>query len=554
MITVLLVHDNTDLIDATRMFLERLGEIRVDSVNSTKQAIDILKNRSYDVIVSYYHMPSVDGIEFVGDMNGVEFLKYIRQHGNTTPFVLYARNPGNKVVLEDINNATEMVVGPRTPLSDLRDIIKQVVMRKRSERDQVARYDLLNLLLSATPLAICRVRSGKMEWVNGPMVSMLGYGDGELVDKEFSMVFPGKEEFDQACREISIRVDKDGFGNSDTELRRKDGSLIQCRLRTRKVDPSDPSKGDMFVAEDMTERVRLLESLKQSEIKYREFVKESQSIVIKVDPAGTITFFNQAAQTFFGWSSAEVVGKSMVGTIVSPTSNSAKEVIGMMGDLSRSGSEGAIHINENVLRGGEPVWIAWINKPVRDESGKISEILCIGHDITNHSSPDRGRISIAMWKDKVLTGTDVSEDVFEATLHIGMEIAREGREGKPVGTAFVIGDTDNVLEKSRQMILNPFEGHSKESRMIANAEIREMIKELAQLDGAFMVRGNGVIEAAARRITADTSQVQLPKGYGTRHVSVAAITQETNAVGIVVSQSGGKISIFRNGGIVQEIA
>ena len=132
MITVLLVHDNTELIDATRSYLERMGEVRVDSVNSTKQAIEVLKNRAYDVIVSYYHLPVVDGIEFLGDMNGVELLKYLKQQGNTTPFILYARNPGNKVVLEDINYASEMVVSARTPLSELRDIIKQAVLRKRS--------------------------------------------------------------------------------------------------------------------------------------------------------------------------------------------------------------------------------------------------------------------------------------------------------------------------------------------------------------------------------------------------------------------------------------
>ena len=104
------------------------------------------------------------------------------------------------------------------------------------------------------------------------------------------------------------------------------------------------------------------------------------------------------------------------------------------------------------------------------------------------------------------------------------------------------------------MILNPFEGHAKESRMITNGEIREMIKELAQLDGAFVVSGDGLIEAAARRITIEMSNVQIPKGLGTRHASVAGITQVTNAIGIVVSQSGGKISIFRNGRIIQEIS
>ncbi len=554
MITVLLVHDNTDLIDVTRSYLERMGEVRVDSVNSTKQAIEVIKNRAYDVIVSYYHLPVVNGIEFLGDMNGVELLKYLKQQGNTTPFILYARNPDNKVVLEDVNYASEVVAGARTPLSEILDIIKQAVLRKRLEREQNSRCEMLNALLSATPLAISRVRNGKFDWVNTPMCMMLGYTGVELADKEMSVIFPGREEYDRTCRELSIRIDGQGWGNSDTELRKKDGMNLHCHLRIRSADPADPGKGDMVIVEDTTERVRLLEAVKQSEIKYRELIQDSNSIILKVDSEGIITFFNKAAQAFFGWSAVEVVGKSIVGTIVSPTSHSAKEVISMMGDLSRSGSEGGLHINENVLRGGEAVWIAWMNKPVRDEAGKISEILCVGNDITNHSGHDRIRISMAMWKDKVLAGTDVAEEVFEAVFHISMEIAREGREGKAVGTAFIIGDADNVKAKSEQMILNPFEGHAKESRMITNCEIREMIKELAQLDGAFVVSGDGLIEAAARRITIEMSNVQIPKGLGTRHASVAGITQVTNAIGIVVSQSGGKISIFRNGRIVQEIS
>ena len=125
---------------------------------------------------------------------------------------------------------------------------------------------------------------------------------------------------------------------------------------------------------------------------------------------------------------------------------------------------------------------------------------------------DRVRMSMAMWKDKVIAGTDVAEDVFESAFNISMEIAREGREGKPVGTAFIIGDADNVLAKSRQLILNPFEGHAQESRMITNPEIREMIKELAQLDGAFVVRGNGLIEAGSPPDNHRDEQRPVPEG------------------------------------------
>lgn len=154
----------------------------------------------------------------------------------------------------------------------------------------------------------------------------------------------------------------------------------------------------------------------------------------------------------------------------------------------------------------------------------------------------------------LLAGTDVEPGVFDAVLRIALEIAREGREGKPVGTAFLVGDVDGVLAYSTQFILNPFKGHTAEERLITDEELAENIKEFALLDGAFVIGGDGVVEAAGRYITVDTSAVQIPAGLGSRHASVAGITLVTGTLGIVVSQSGGLIKIFKNGGIVRTVS
>jgi len=117
----------------------------------------------------------------------------------------------------------------------------------------------------------------------------------------------------------------------------------------------------------------------------------------------------------------------------------------------------------------------------------------------------------------------------------------------------VIGDTEAVIRHSRQFILNPFHGHDEKSRNITNAGIRGNIKEFAQLDGAFIVTGKGIVEAAGRNLTADMSRVKIPEGLGSRHSSVAGITMVTRSIGVVVSQSGGQITLFRNGTIVYTI-
>ncbi len=160
-----------------------------------------------------------------------------------------------------------------------------------------------------------------------------------------------------------------------------------------------------------------------------------------------------------------------------------------------------------------------------------------------------GDLPTAEEREKICEGTDVTPDVLSSVLQVALQIAREGREGQAVGTSFVIGDTDQVLAHSKQFVLNPFHGHQEGERRITDAGFAGNIKEYAQLDGAFLITGHGVVEAAGRYLTIDTSDVHLPRGLGSRHSSVAGITMVTRSIGVVVSQSGGLITLFRDGRI-----
>src|SRR5512137_2712789 len=101
MISVLFVDDNTDLFGQIRSFLEKAGDIRLDNARSIKQAIEKIKGRTYDVILSYEQMPEVNGIEFVSDMDGIEFLKYLKSSGNPTPVILICRRAPQKLAIEE---------------------------------------------------------------------------------------------------------------------------------------------------------------------------------------------------------------------------------------------------------------------------------------------------------------------------------------------------------------------------------------------------------------------------------------------------------------------
>jgi len=143
-------------------------------------------------------------------------------------------------------------------------------------------------------------------------------------------------------------------------------------------------------------------------------------------------------------------------------------------------------------------------------------------------------------------------NVLSAAVGLAMEIAREGREGNPVGSLFVVGDSQNVLEASRPLILNPFQGYSEDQRRITDPDLAETVKEIAQIDGAFVIRHDGVILSAGRYLDTPAKGIQLLKGLGTRHLAAAAISKATEAIAITVSSSTRTVRIFRRGKIVMQ--
>lgn len=140
----------------------------------------------------------------------------------------------------------------------------------------------------------------------------------------------------------------------------------------------------------------------------------------------------------------------------------------------------------------------------------------------------------------------------EPTIELAVEIAREGREGRRIGTLFTFGDADRVLARSRPLILDPLAGHPEQSREIRDPNLRGTIKELAQLDGAFVISDQGIVVSACRYLDAMASDVVLPYGMASRHLAGASISQVTDAVAIVVSESS-MVRVFDDGKLVAEI-
>ncbi|MFM9080910.1 MAG: DNA integrity scanning protein DisA nucleotide-binding domain protein, partial [Opitutaceae bacterium] len=125
--------------------------------------------------------------------------------------------------------------------------------------------------------------------------------------------------------------------------------------------------------------------------------------------------------------------------------------------------------------------------------------------------------------------------MLERVIAVATELAVEGREGRPVGCLFVVGDNERVATMSKPLVLNPFYGYKEEDRNILNPFMDETVKEFSSIDGAFLIRGDGVVESAGSLIQAMDSTHTLPGGLGARHAAGAAISVAANCISIVVS-------------------
>lgn len=150
-------------------------------------------------------------------------------------------------------------------------------------------------------------------------------------------------------------------------------------------------------------------------------------------------------------------------------------------------------------------------------------------------------------------GKKIPVDLIFLLVNLAVEIAQEGREGLPIGTIFVVGDTAKVLELSKSMIFNPFRGYDEDERNIFDPKVQESIKELALLDGAFVIREDGVALAAGMFLHAGADKSTPIKGLGARHAAASAISLNTNAIAITVSESTGAVRIFSGGKPVKSI-
>lgn len=149
--------------------------------------------------------------------------------------------------------------------------------------------------------------------------------------------------------------------------------------------------------------------------------------------------------------------------------------------------------------------------------------------------------------------TQVPLETLRTVVDLAIEIGREGREGKPVGTLLVVGNHRKVLKLSHEQVHDPFRGYSAKERQIRDPRVRESVKEISQLDGAFIISADGIVQSAGRHLDAPAGGLTLSKGLGARHWAAAAISRATKAIAVCVSESTGTVRIFQDGKVVLRV-
>jgi PAS domain S-box-containing protein len=290
----------------------------------------------------------------------------------------------------NINAVPEFKPGESKPFQ-VYTIFEDITERKTAEAEMIQEHDFISKVLAwIDSLVVVVDLQGYIVVFNRASEKLSGYQFSEVQDKPFWDILLIPEEREAVKQTIKDVIHKGIAKNFTNFWVTKSGQKRMISWKNSVLTNADGViEYILCTGLDITEAHIIEEALRESESKYRELVQNANSMIIRMNAEGRLTFFNEYAEKFFGYTEAEILGKSSVGTIIPEIDSSGKNQSRLVADIFKHPGRHTAYENENMLRSGERVWVAWTNKAIKNDEGEVTEILCIGNDITERRRAEK---------------------------------------------------------------------------------------------------------------------------------------------------------------------
>lgn len=276
-------------------------------------------------------------------------------------------------------------------LNSMISLDKADITRLKAEKALIESKSFLDEIINSISDPVF-VKDRQHRWVllNDAYCQFMGYSRDELLGKSDYDFFPENEA------EVFWRKDEEVFVSGDENINEEEFTDSDNNLHiivTKKTLYADIS-GEKYIVGIIREITQIKEAqraIKESEEKYRELVENANSSIVKMDKNGNITFFNEFAEKFFGFSKEEIIGKNVVGTIVPDTESSGRNLKKLVYEILKNPEAYHCHENENITKENKRVWVSWANRSIYNEKGELTGVLSVGTDITERKQIEKDR-------------------------------------------------------------------------------------------------------------------------------------------------------------------
>ncbi len=402
-IRVLYVDDEPALLELGKLFLERDGELLVTTCESAPEAIRLLSTDTFDAIISDFQMPQMDGIEF---------LRHIREQGNKTPFIIFTGKGREDVVIDAINSGADFYIqkggDPKPQFAELSNKVRYAVARRRSEnalRESEERYR--GVVEDQTEF-ICRfLPDGTILFVNDAYCRYFGLDRATIIGKRFvPVIHPDDKQ--KVTRFFATRTPKDPSGTIDQRIIMPDGQVLWQTWSTRAIyNEGGGIREFQSVGRDITEQKLAIIALVKSEERYRMFAENITETITVLDLNLQITYVSPSIRTLRGYIEEEAIQQSLEDIL---TPSSLKLALVQFQEEMQRESEGqgdpqkTISIDlEEYKKDGTTIWVNNTIRFIRDKDGRPTSLLIVSRDITEQK---KAEIALIEKSDELLAANE----------------------------------------------------------------------------------------------------------------------------------------------------